>query len=460
MEDMGVTKTYVHFRAYSLARYRKSNTNYNTRRPDKTFFLKNPLFSLADHCLINITVGYSKKHPSFLPFLKSQVGYRYRTSTNAQLALNKGKMRNDSYPKPSPQRSDVGIARPGEELVFPSSTWGFWKVELSLWSDHRSHGSCWANSTRRLTSGYLMVEAMRLFALVDLDDLDVEDEGGAARDVWGSATGTVGVVGGDGDPALGANGHAGDTDVPALDDLAATELEGERLALLVAVEDLVVLLELSDVAHANTVAVLGGGTGAGLLVVDGDAVNDTGTGGSLGLLSGGRGGLGGGRALLEVLGELDLLVGLGGRRGLGLGLGNNGGGAVVLLHLLELLLAELLGGLGLGLGDHGVERLVGGGALVLALLGLDKLGCLLLILNLGDAGVLHVVEVVLGVVLILLGIVLVVGLALAVLVVMRRLDVVAGKENAVGTRDLEVDALVLTDGDVQGLLEVLRGMLV
>jgi hypothetical protein len=27
----------------------------------------------------------------------------------------------------------------------------------------------------------------------------------------------------------------------------------------------------------------------------------------------------------------------------------------------------------------------------------------------------------------------------------------------VGTRDLEVDALVLTDGDVQGLLEVLRG---
>ena len=300
---------------------------------------------------------------------------------------------------------------------------------------------------------------MRLFALVDLDDLDVEDEGGAARDVWGSATGTVGVVGGDGDPALGADGHAGNTDVPALDDLAATELEGERLALLVAVEDLVVLLELSDVAHANTVAVLGGGTGASLLVVDGDAINDTGTGGSLGLL-GGRGGLRGGRALLEILGELDLLVGLGGRRSLGLGLGDDGGGAVVLLHLLELLLTELLGGLGLGLGDHGVERLVGGGALVLALLGLDKLGCLLVLLNLGDAGVLHIVEVVLGVVLILLGIVLVVGLALAVLVVVSRLDVVAGEEDAVGTRDLEVDALVLTDGDVQRLLEVLGGVLV
>ena len=73
----------------------------------------------------------------------------------------------------------------------------------------------------------------RLFALVDRDDLDVEDEGGTARNVWGSATGTVGVVSGDGDPALSANGHAGDTDVPALDDLALAELEGEGLAFLV-----------------------------------------------------------------------------------------------------------------------------------------------------------------------------------------------------------------------------------
>ena len=47
-----------------------------------------------------------------------------------------------------------------------------------------------------------------------------------------------------------------------------------------------------------------------------------------------------------------------------------------------------------------------------------------------------------------------------VVVVVSRLDVVAGKEDAVGTRDLEVDALVLTDGDVQGLLEVLGGLLV
>ena len=67
-----------------------------------------------------------------------------------------------------------------------------------------------------------VARARRLFALVDLDDLDVEDKGGATGNVWGSTTGTVGVVGRDGDPALGANGHAGDTNVPALDDLANT----------------------------------------------------------------------------------------------------------------------------------------------------------------------------------------------------------------------------------------------
>lgn len=40
-------------------------------------------------------------------------------------------------------------------------------------------------------------------------------------------------------------------------------------------------------------------------------------------------------------------------------------------------------------------------------------------------------------------------------VVVDRLDVVAGQEDAVGTRDLKVDSLVLADGDVEGLLVVL-----
>lgn len=358
----------------------------------------------------------------------------------------------------------------GAKPVLPSSTWGLEsRVFATLVPGHRFPETWLGDSTRcgglraESTAVKLHDQAIRLFALVDLDNLDVEDEGGATGNVRGSATGAVGVVSGDGDAALGANGHAGDTDVPALDDLAAAELEGERLALLVAVEHLVVLLELADVAHADTVAVLGGRAGAGLLVVDGHALDDTGTSSGLGLLSGG-GGLGGSRALLEVLGELNLLVGLVGRGSL-LGLLRDNGGAIVLLHLLELLLAELLAvgsRLDLGLGDQGVEVLVVCGALVLALLGLDKLGSLLLIVDLGDAGVLHVVELVLGVVLlvelVLIGreVVLILVVLLVVLAVgVVRLDVVAGQEDAVGAGNLEVDALVLTNGDVERLLVVL-----
>lgn len=68
--------------------------------------------------------------------------------------------------------------------------------------------------------------------LVERDHLDVEDEGRVGGDA-GERRLAVGQVGGDGYPALGANRHAGDTNVPALDDIASTELEGERLALLV-----------------------------------------------------------------------------------------------------------------------------------------------------------------------------------------------------------------------------------
>src|SRR5690242_1488822 len=54
--------------------------------------------------------------------------------------------------------------------------------------------------------------------------------GGEGR---GSALLAVGHCGGDGEATLAAGGHACDADVPALDDLADAELEGEGLALLV-----------------------------------------------------------------------------------------------------------------------------------------------------------------------------------------------------------------------------------
>lgn len=67
---------------------------------------------------------------------------------------------------------------------------------------------------------------------LDLKKLDVEHQGAVGRDA-GQALGAVGEVGRDGQATLAADGHAEDTDVPALDDLALAGLEGERLALLV-----------------------------------------------------------------------------------------------------------------------------------------------------------------------------------------------------------------------------------
>lgn len=246
------------------------------------------------------------------------------------------------------------------------------------------------------------------------------------------------------------------------------------------VEDLAVL-QLANVAHLDAVALLGGLALALLLVVDGDAADVAGA------LCGGGSGLCGflllvnpGRASgahLEVLGELYLLlVAAGGLSLLSLDsllggglLGGGNGLAVVLL--------DLLGGLGVavgrGLAHQVVEALgLGGGALVLvlALLLLDELGNFLLRVDLGDAGVLEAVElVILGLVhlvdvelviareVVVLLILLVVVLVILV-VLLREGNVVTGDENVVCAVDLEVDLLALADGDVEGLLVVLRSV--
>lgn len=67
---------------------------------------------------------------------------------------------------------------------------------------------------------------------LDLEELDVKGQCAVGRDAR-KASGAVGKVGGNGQAALTANGHADDTNVPTLDDLALADLEGERLALLV-----------------------------------------------------------------------------------------------------------------------------------------------------------------------------------------------------------------------------------
>jgi hypothetical protein len=69
--------------------------------------------------------------------------------------------------------------------------------------------------------------------LTDGDALDVEDQVRVGRNVRGRTLLSVCERGGNGKTTLTTGGHASDTDVPALDDLADTELEGEWLALLV-----------------------------------------------------------------------------------------------------------------------------------------------------------------------------------------------------------------------------------
>lgn len=72
----------------------------------------------------------------------------------------------------------------------------------------------------------------KLIHLFDLKELDVEDQLRVARDA-GKSLLAVGEMGRDRDATLSTDSHASNTDVPALDDFALTELEAERFTLLV-----------------------------------------------------------------------------------------------------------------------------------------------------------------------------------------------------------------------------------
>lgn len=67
---------------------------------------------------------------------------------------------------------------------------------------------------------------------LDLQQLDVKDQSTVAGDA-GHALAAVRLAGGNGQATLTADSHALDTDVPAVNDLALAQLEGERGALLV-----------------------------------------------------------------------------------------------------------------------------------------------------------------------------------------------------------------------------------
>lgn len=300
-------------------------------------------------------------------------------------------------------------------------------------------------------------------SLLDLQQLHIKDEGAVRRDAV-QLLRAVGQRGRDGQATLAANGHAGNANVPAGDDLALADAEGERGALLVGVEDLAAL-ELANVAHADAVAVLDNTAGADLAVVNGDAPDNLDTGlalaAVLGLLL--RGGLLDGRAsgaLLEGLGELDAL--------LVLLLLSSDGVALVVLELLGLLLAQL-GLVGTGLGNQVLEARLGvlsGALLALALLGVGQLGDLLVRVNLLDAAdkLVELVELVNLVAVELLQVdvrgqvVVVVVRVLLVAVVLIVLDeVVTRQVDGVATGNGEEDGLAGVNGQLKRLLVGLYG---
>lgn len=63
---------------------------------------------------------------------------------------------------------------------------------------------------------------LQLVLVVDAQELDVKDEGAVGGDGRAHGAGTVAHVGGDGQDALLAHTHLGESLVPALDDLADT----------------------------------------------------------------------------------------------------------------------------------------------------------------------------------------------------------------------------------------------
>lgn len=67
---------------------------------------------------------------------------------------------------------------------------------------------------------------------LDLQKLDVEDQGTVGRNTT-HALAAVGLASRNGQATLTTNGHAFDTDVPTLNDLALAQLEGERGSFLV-----------------------------------------------------------------------------------------------------------------------------------------------------------------------------------------------------------------------------------
>lgn len=104
------------------------------------------------------------------------------------------------------------------------------------------------------------------YKLLDLDELDVKLESRVGGDS-GNLLVSISKLGGDGEATLSTNVHANETLVPAGDNLTAAKDEREGLAASVGVE-LLSVLQLANVTHAEALAWLCGGSGSDLDVLD------------------------------------------------------------------------------------------------------------------------------------------------------------------------------------------------
>src|SRR3990172_3125890 len=92
---------------------------------------------------------------------------------------------------------------------------------------------------------------------VDAQQLHLEDQSGAGRNDAGRPAVAIAQMRGDDEPALAAYLHGGHALVPALDDAAPAQREGEGLAAVHRAVELGAILEPAGVVHGDRVT--GGG---------------------------------------------------------------------------------------------------------------------------------------------------------------------------------------------------------
>src|SRR5712671_6009833 len=112
--------------------------------------------------------------------------------------------------------------------------------------------------------------------LLRSEQIDVEHQRGARRDVAAGAARAIAQVRRNDQRALAADMHGGEAFVPALDDLALAEREGKRLAPVERAVELLALLAIDEqpagVIYRHGLAGLRHGSGARLDVDDAQAV--------------------------------------------------------------------------------------------------------------------------------------------------------------------------------------------